>query len=134
MIIHPTAAVSAKAEIGANTKIGAFAVIEEDVFIDEDCEIAAHCVVKKFTRLGKRNQIAEHAVLGGLPQDVKFKNEPTRLEIGDDNLIREYVTLHRATGENEITRLGSRNFLMVGVRRQCFCQRRGTRRTYRSGK
>jgi UDP-N-acetylglucosamine acyltransferase len=113
--IHPNAVVSTKAEISANVKIGAFAVIEDNVFIDEDCEIGAHCVVKQFTRLGKRNRIAEHAVIGGLPQDVKFKDEKSFLEIGDDNWIREYVTLHRATGEGETTRIGARNFLMVGV-------------------
>ena len=113
--IHPTAFVSARAEIAANVTIGAFTVVEDDVTIGPGCDIAAHCVVKRHTRLGARNRIAEHAVLGGLPQDVKFSGETTYLEIGDDNLIREFSTLHRACGEGEATRVGSRNFFMVGI-------------------
>jgi UDP-N-acetylglucosamine acyltransferase len=79
------------------------------------CEINSHAVVKSHTTLGRGNQIGEHAVLGGLPQDVKFKGETSRLRIGDNNLIREFVTIHRASGEGEETRVGSRNFLMIGV-------------------
>jgi UDP-N-acetylglucosamine acyltransferase len=91
------------------------AVIEENVEIGPDCEIAAYAVVKQFTRLGARNRVFEHAVIGGEPQDVKFKGERSYLEIGDDNLIREFCTLHRASGEDQTTRIGSRNFFMVGV-------------------
>jgi len=91
------------------------AVIEENVEIGPDCEIAAYAVVKQFTHLGARNRIFEHAVVGGEPQDVKFKGERSYLEIGDDNLIREFCTLHRASGEDQTTRIGSRNFFMVGV-------------------
>ena len=91
------------------------AVIEDHVEIGPDCEIGAYAVVKRFTRIGARNRIFEHAVIGGEPQDVKFKGETSYLEIGDDNIIREFCTLHRANGEDEITRIGSRNFLMVGV-------------------
>jgi UDP-N-acetylglucosamine acyltransferase len=90
-------------------------VIEDETEIGDDCEIAAHAVIKRFTRLGARNRVFEHAVLGGEPQDVKFKSETSFLHIGDDNLIREFCTLHRANGEGEVTRLGSRNFLMVGI-------------------
>ena len=91
------------------------AIIEENVEIGPDCEIAAYAVIKRFTRLGARNRIYEHAVVGGEPQDVKFKSEQSFLEIGDDNLIREFCTLHRASGAGETTRIGSRNFFMVGV-------------------
>jgi UDP-N-acetylglucosamine acyltransferase len=91
------------------------AIIEENVEIGPDCEIAAYAVVKQFTRLGARNRVFEHAVIGGEPQDVKFKGERSYLEIGDDNLIREFCTLHRASGEDQTTRIGSRNFFMVGV-------------------
>ncbi|HKC63328.1 MAG TPA: acyl-ACP--UDP-N-acetylglucosamine O-acyltransferase [Pyrinomonadaceae bacterium] len=115
MSIHPTAIISPRARIALDTRIGPYVVIEDDVFIDEGCEIASHAVIKQFTTLGRRNQIFEHAVLGGLPQDVKFKGEKSRLVIGDDNLIREGVTIHRASGEGEATRIGSRNFLMIGV-------------------
>jgi len=91
------------------------AIIEENVEIGPDCEIGAYAVIKRYTRLGARNRVYEHAVLGGEPQDVKFLGERSFLEIGDDNLIREFCTLHRANGEDETTRIGSRNFLMVGV-------------------
>lgn len=115
MEIHPTAVVSGRAELGAGVRVGPYAVIEEDVRLGEGCEIAAHAVVKRLTTLGARNRVFEHACLGGEPQDVKFRGEPSRLVIGDDNLIREYVTIHRASGEGQLTRVGSRNFLMVGV-------------------
>jgi UDP-N-acetylglucosamine acyltransferase len=97
MAIHPTA------------------IIEDNVEIGPDCEIAAYAVIKRYTRLGARNRVFEHAVIGGEPQDVKFKGETSYLEIGDDNIIREYCTFHRANGEGETTRIGSRNFFMVGV-------------------
>lgn len=122
MSIHPTAVVSPRARIASDARVGPYVVIEDDVVIGEGCEIASHVVVKQFTTLGKRNRIAEHVVLGGLPQDVKFKNEPSRLVIGDDNLIREGATLHRASGEGGETRIGSRNFLMIGVHIAHNCQ------------
>jgi len=91
------------------------AIIEDNVEIGPDCEIGAYAVIKQFTRIGARNRIFEHAVIGGEPQDVKFKGETSFLEIGDDNIIREFCTLHRANGSGETTRIGSRNFFMVGV-------------------
>jgi UDP-N-acetylglucosamine acyltransferase len=97
MIVHPTA------------------VIEDNVEIGPDCEIGAYAVIKRFTKIGARNRIFEHAVLGGEPQDLKFRGERSFLEIGDDNVIREFCTLHRANGEGKKTRIGSRNFFMVGV-------------------
>src|ERR1700752_1340624 len=97
MAIHPTA------------------IIEDAVESSPDCEIGAYAVIKLFTRLGARNRVFEHAVIGGEPQDVKFKGEESFLEIGDDNTIREFCTFHRANGPGESTRIGSRNFFMVGV-------------------
>lgn len=91
------------------------AIIEDNVEIGPDCEIGAYAVIKQFTKIGARNRIFEHAVIGGEPQDVKFRGERSYLEIGDDNLIREFCTLHRANGEDQTTRVGSRNFLMVGT-------------------
>ena len=91
------------------------AIIENDVEIGPDCQIGAYAVIKQFTRLGARNRVFEHAVIGGEPQDVKFKGERSYLEIGDDNMIREFCTFHRSSGEGETTRIGSRNFFMVGV-------------------
>ncbi|MEO5722180.1 MAG: acyl-ACP--UDP-N-acetylglucosamine O-acyltransferase [Chthoniobacterales bacterium] len=115
MAIHPTAVVSPLAEIAPDVEIGPYAIIEEGVQIGAGCEIAAHAVIKRYTTLGQRNRVFEHATLGGEPQDVKFKGEPSQLLIGDDNLIRESVTIHRATGEGNATRIGSRNFLMINV-------------------
>ena len=91
------------------------AIIEDDVEIGPDCDIGAYAVIKRFTRLGARNRVFEHAVIGGEPQDVKFKGETSLLEIGNDNIIREFCTFHRANGAGESTRIGSRNFFMVGV-------------------
>jgi len=115
MNVHPTALISPRSIIADNVSIGPFAVVEDDVTIGEDCEISSHAVIRRYTSMGRGNRIGEHAVIGGEPQDVKFKNETSRLIIGDDNLIREFVTIHRASGEGEATRVGSRNFLMIGV-------------------
>ena len=114
MQAHPTAVVSPLASIARDVRVGPYAVIEDEVIIKAGCEIGAHAVVKRFTSLGRRNRVYEHATLGGEPQDTKFKGERSALIIGDDNLIREYATLHRASGEGGVTRIGSRNFLMVG--------------------
>ena len=122
MSIHATALIGAHVAIGQNVRIGPYAVIEDDVQIGDDCEIGAHAVIKCFTRLGARNRVFEHAILGGEPQDVKFKGEESFLEIGDDNLIREFCTFHRANGNGESTRIGSRNFFMVGVHVAHNCQ------------
>lgn len=113
--IHPTAIISPRAHLARGVRVGPYAVLEEEVIIGEGCQIGAHAVIKRFTSLGRRNQVAEHAVLGGVPQDVTFKGEPSGLVLGDDNLIREYVTIHRAGGAGQVTRVGSRNFLMIGV-------------------
>jgi UDP-N-acetylglucosamine acyltransferase len=115
MEAHPTAVISPRADIAPDARVGAYVVIEDDVQIGAGCEIGAHAVLKRFTTLGARNRVFEHATLGGEPQDVKFRGEPSRLLIGDDNLIREGVTIHRASGEGEATLVGNRNFLMIGV-------------------
>ena len=115
MPIHSTAVIGKRVSISDNVVINPYAVIEDDVEIGLDCEIGSHAVIKRFTKIGPRNRIFEHAVIGGEPQDVKFKGEPSYLEIGKDNLIREFCTFHRASGEGETTKIGSRNFFMVGV-------------------
>jgi UDP-N-acetylglucosamine acyltransferase len=115
MRIHQTAIVSPLARIAPGVRVAPYAVIEEHVEIAEGTQVGSHAVIRRFTSLGRRNRIFEHAVLGGEPQDVKFNGETSRLMVGDDNVIREFCTLHRACGEGEITRIGSKNFLMVGV-------------------
>lgn len=112
--IHPTAVVSPNAELAAGVTVGPYALIEDHVFIGENTLVEAHAMVRSFTRLGARNRIHPHAMIGGEPQDLKFHGEETWLEIGDDNRIREFVTLHRGTeGGGGVTRIGSGNLIMA---------------------
>ncbi len=113
--IHPTAVVHHGARIGPGSEIGPHAVIEDETVLGERCRVEAGVVIKRFTHLGDDNQVFEHAVLGGPPQDLKFKGHTSFLRIGQRNVIREGVTLHRATAEGGETRIGSDNFLMAGV-------------------
>jgi UDP-N-acetylglucosamine acyltransferase len=111
--IHPLALVARGARLGAGVRVGPFAVIEDEVEIGDGCEIAAHAVIKRYTRMGTRNRVAEHAVIGGEPQDMKFKGWPSFVVIGTGNLIREGVTIHRASVEGGATQVGDENFLMA---------------------
>jgi UDP-N-acetylglucosamine acyltransferase len=111
--IHPLAYVSPQAELAEDVEVGPFCYIEAGVVIGAGCKLESHVTIRGNTRLGKRNYIAAGAVLGGDPQDRKFGGEPTYLEIGDDNVFREYVTIHRATGEGQVTRVGNHNYLMA---------------------
>ena len=114
MGIHSTAVIATDAKLGAGVRIGPFAVIEEDVVLGDGCEIAAHAVIKRHARLGARNRIAEHAVIGGDPQDFKFKADClSYTEIGDDNWLREGVTVHRGSRQGSATKLGNNCFLMA---------------------
>ncbi len=113
-LIHPTAVIDARARLGARVSIGAYTVIGPDVEIGDDCQIGPHVVLEGPTILGARNRISAHATLGLGPQDNGYRGEPTRLEIGSDNTIREFVTIHRAsTKEDGITRVGERNLFMA---------------------
>lgn len=111
--IHPTAWVHPSARLGEGVHIGPGVVIEEDVEIGGGTEILAHTVIHAHVRIGKHNRIGPMAVIGGLPQDVKFTGEVSYVEIGDHNVIREFVTIHRATGEGLATRVGNHNYLMA---------------------
>jgi len=113
MSIHPTAIVAASARLGRNVAIGPYAVIEDDVVLGDDCRIAAHAVIKRRTRFGARNSVSEQAVIGGDPQDFKFKDCDSTTEIGDDNQFREGVTVHRGSRPGSATRIGSGCFLMA---------------------
>jgi UDP-N-acetylglucosamine acyltransferase len=112
-LVHPSAVIAPSARLGTGVRIGPFAVIEDDVVIGDACEISAHAVIKRYTRMGPRNRVAEHAVIGGEPQDVKFKGQTSFLTIGSGNLIREGVTIHRASTQDGETRIGDDNFLMA---------------------
>ncbi|CAN5521385.1 acyl-ACP--UDP-N-acetylglucosamine O-acyltransferase [soil metagenome] len=111
--IHPLACVDPGAELAEDVTVGPFALIEASVTIGAGTVIESHAVVKSGTTLGERNYVAQGAILGGDPQDTKWQGEPTYLRIGDDNKFREYVTIHRATGEGLATTVGNGCFLMA---------------------
>jgi UDP-N-acetylglucosamine acyltransferase len=111
--IHPTAYIAPGAQLGLNVSVGAFAIIESNTIIGDGCRIAAHAIIQSYVRMGQNNIVHPTAVLGGLPQDLGFKPETeTWLEIGDDNVFREGVTLSRATREGGATRIGSGCYFM----------------------
>jgi UDP-N-acetylglucosamine acyltransferase len=113
-VIHPQAVVHANARLGANVHVGPFTVIGDDVEIGDNTWIGPHVVINGPTRIGRDNRIYQFASLGEAPQHLSYKNEPTRLEIGDRNVIREYCTFNRATpAGGSVTRLGDDNFIMA---------------------
>jgi len=112
--IDPRAAVSPRAELADDVEVGPFAVIGPDVTLGPGCVIAAHAVVNGPTRMGANNRVFQFASIGDAPQDKKYKGEPTRLEVGDRNTFREYVTVNRGTVTGHgVTRLGSDNLLLA---------------------
>ena len=114
--IHPTALVSEKAQLGTGNKIGAFVVIEDDVIIGNNNTLLSGSVLKSGTRVENDNKIHEHAVIGGLPQDLAFDAEmPSFVKIGNNNTFREFVTIHRASQEGQSTTLENENYLMAQV-------------------
>ena len=115
MSVHPTAIVSPDARLGQDVSIGPCAVVEDRTVVGDGCEIRAHAVVKRYTRLGAGNRVHEGAVLGGEPQDLSFREQETGLVVGDRNVIREGVTIHRSTREGGATVVGSDCFLMAYV-------------------
>ena len=112
--IHPTAVIAPEAELGADVEVGAYAVIGAGVQVGARTRIGPHVVIEGPTRLGADNQVFPYASIGSAPQDKKYKGEPTRLEIGDRNVIRECVTLNRGTVQDEgVTRIGNDNLFMA---------------------
>jgi UDP-N-acetylglucosamine acyltransferase len=111
--IAPPAIVHPGARLGQNVTVGPFAVIEEHVEIGDNTVIGSGVVIKPHTRIGRDCQIHAGAVLGGPPQDTKFRGEVSYLIIGDGNIVREYVTIHRATGEENATIIGDGNMIMA---------------------
>jgi UDP-N-acetylglucosamine acyltransferase len=112
--IHPTASVNLGADLGKGVEIGPYVVIESDVVIGDGTSVAAHAVIKRYTHMGRGNRVSEHVVLGGDPQDYKFKGERSYVSIGDGNLIREGVTIHRGSTPEAHTTIGNNCFLMAG--------------------
>jgi UDP-N-acetylglucosamine acyltransferase len=114
--IHPTAVVHRGARLAADVEVGPYSVIGEHVEVGEGSWIGAHVVLDGHTRIGRRNRIWHSASIGAPPQDKKYSGEPTRVEIGDGNTIREYVTINRGTVQDAgVTRVGNDNWIMAYV-------------------
>ncbi|MGY1487820.1 acyl-ACP--UDP-N-acetylglucosamine O-acyltransferase [Methylobacillus pratensis] len=114
--IHPTAIIDPKAELDSSVEVGAFTIIGPGVRIGAGTRVASHVVIKGPTTIGKDNQIFQYSSLGEVPQDKKFKDEPTLLEIGDGNTIREFCTFNRGTVQDKgTTKIGSHNWIMAYV-------------------
>ncbi len=112
-MIHPTAIIHPKAELHETASVGPYTVIDSGVTVGAGSVIGPHVHLTGETTLGKNNRIHAGAVLGDAPQDLKYVGEPTRMRIGDDNVIREHVTLHRSNSPEEDTVIGSHNFFMA---------------------
>jgi UDP-N-acetylglucosamine acyltransferase len=113
-MIHPTAIVDPKAEIDEGVEIGPYSIIEKDVLIRAGTKIGPHVVIREGTTVGKRCQILQFSSIGEAPQAVAYRGEKTALIIGDDNIVRESVTLHRGTVKGGgKTVIGDRNFFMA---------------------
>ena len=113
--IHPTALVDPGASLGEGVEVGPFAIIGPDVVVGDGCHVGPRATLERYVRLGARVRIGEGTVVGGPPQDFKFKGEETWVEIGEDTVVREYSTINRGTTATGETRIGARAFLMSYV-------------------
>ena len=121
--IHPSALVHAGARIAAGVSIGPYTIVGEHVEVGEGTWIGPHVVLEGHTRIGRRNRIYQFSSIGAPPQDKKYADEPTRVEIGDDNTIRECVTINRGTAQDAgATRVGNDNWIMAYVHFAHDCQ------------
>ncbi len=113
-MIHPTAVIDPKAHVHSTCSIGPYCVLGADVEMGENCELISHVVIHGPTRIGANNRFFSFCAIGGEPQDVSYKGENTRLEIGGDNVIREYVTINRGTHKGGgLTTIGNHTLLMA---------------------
>ena len=114
--IHPTAIVHPTAVLSDDVEIGAYSVVEADVVIGPGTVLGDHAILRRYTTIGRNNIVDSYAVLGGLPQDIKFNPGTTSyLRVGDGNVFREGVTISRATGEGEATIVGNRTYWMTAA-------------------
>lgn len=114
--IHPTAIIDPRAELAGDVAVGPYSVVGPDVQIGEGSRLGPHVVIGAHTRIGRRNDIYPFSSIGEAPQDKKYAGEPTGLEIGDDNTIREFCTLNRGTVQDAgVTRIGHNNWIMAYV-------------------
>jgi len=114
--IHPSAIVDPKARLGSEVEIGPYSVIGPIVTIGEKTSIQSHVVIESEVSIGSGNFIGHGVIIGAAPQDLSFSPErKTKIDIGGDNVIREYCTIHRGTAEGSATTIGDKNFLMAGA-------------------
>jgi len=111
-MIHPTAIIHPKAKLDSTANVGPLTVIDEGVELGADCVVGPHVYLTGLTTIGAGNRFHAGCVIGDAPQDLKYRNEPTRLRIGGQNVFREHVTIHRSNKPEEDTIVGSRNFFM----------------------
>jgi UDP-N-acetylglucosamine acyltransferase len=112
--IHPTAIIGPQTELGDNVTVGPYTIIEGEVFIDSGTQIGAHVYIDRYTHIGKNCRISPFAAIGTPPQDKRYKGEKTEVVIGDENVIREYVTINRGTIQGRgKTQIGNQNLLMA---------------------
>lgn len=114
-MIHPTAIVHPKAKLDPSVRVGPYAIIDEGVELGPKCDIGPYVYLTGLTSIGAGNRFFAGCVIGEAPQDLKYHDEPTRLRIGENNVFREHVTVHRSTKVGEETVVGSENFLMAGA-------------------
>lgn len=121
--IHPTAIIDPTAELASTVEVGPWCVVGPNVTLGEHCVLRSHVIIESHTRLGEGNQLFPFSAIGGTPQDRKYRGEPTWLQLGDGNHIREHVTMHRGTANGGgATSIGNRNLFMVGVHVAHDCQ------------
>lgn len=113
--VHALSYVDPKAELADDVEVGPFCNVEAGVVVGQGTRLDSHVTIKSGTTIGERNYFGQGSIIGGDPQDRKFKGEPTYLKIGNDNYFREYVTLHRATGEGNATEVWNNCYLMAFV-------------------
>ncbi len=122
-IIHPTALVDSKASLDSDVEVGPYSIIGPDVVIGAGSRIGPHVVIEGITTIGKDNRFFQFSSIGAAPQDKKYQDEPTRLEIGDRNTIREFCTFNRGTVQDGgVTRVGNDNWMMAYVHLAHDCQ------------
>jgi UDP-N-acetylglucosamine acyltransferase len=121
--IHPTAIIDATAELDSSVEVGPYSIVGANVKIDAGTRVAGHVIINGPTTIGKNNHIFQYSSLGEAPQDKKYKDEPTLLEIGDNNTIREFCTFNRGTIQDKgTTKIGNDNWIMAYVHIAHDCQ------------
>lgn len=111
--VHPLAYVHPSAQLGDGVVVGPFCHIEEGAILGTDCRLESHVTIRHWTEIGARNTFSQGAVIGGDPQSISYKGVPTFLKIGDDNIFREYSTVHRSMNEGKTTVIGNHCMLMA---------------------